>query len=208
LGIRIKLALMVAAAVVLLGFSFWLMVGLRVWGSVALLLQGCAVALVIWAFFARDEKHVGLLEFVVKGFAVSFVLTFFVWFVNLWGAVSWVLTSSVLLWVFDLSFWIIVLGSSLVPLAIVITAYGVSRERLPTWVILLSSWCVCISGVFAVVDVWRLVFIYPYITGTPYVGGAGPIAADMLLVSLAFFIAGVFTAIYAVLKKPRLDLPL
>jgi hypothetical protein len=192
----------------LLGSVFWLFLGPQVGVSVGDLVQGCAVALVVWVLVAYGEKRAGFVEFVVKGFAVSFVLTFFVWFVNLWGAVSWVLTSSVLLWVFDLSFWIIVLGSSLVPLAIVITAYGVSRERLPTWVILLSSWCVCISGVFAVVDVWRLVFIYPYITGTPYVGGAGPIAADMLLVSLAFFIAGVFTAIYAVLKKPRLDLPL
>lgn len=197
-----KLAVMVAVAVVLLVLSFWLAWGLHDWGSVALLLQGCAVALVIWAFLARDGKPVGLFVLVGEGFVVSFVLTIVLWFVSALAGVSWVFFSSVL-WVFSIAFGFRILPYSLLPVAICVTAYGVFRKVLPAWMILLSSWYVSIYGVFAAYDVWWLVLIFPYLTGPAYFGGGGLIALDMFLVFLAFVVACVFTAIYAVLRRPK-----
>jgi hypothetical protein len=201
-----KLTVMVALAAVLLVLSFWLTWGLHISGSVALMLQGCAVALVIWAFLARYGRPVGLLELAGKGFAVSFVLTIVLWFVSALAGGSWVYFSSVL-WVFSIAFGFRILPYSLLPVAICVTAYGVSRKPLPAWMILLSSWYVSIYGVFAAYDVWWLVFIFPYLTGTPYFGGGGLIALDMLLVFLAFIAACVFTAIYAVLRRPKRSPP-
>lgn len=203
---RSKLVLMVAVAVVLLVFSFWLTWGSRLWGSVMLLLQGCAVALFIWAFFVRDGRSVGLLEFVVRGFAVSLLLTIVLWFVSVWAGASWVFYSSVL-WIFTVSFGVRVLPFSLLPVAISVTAYGVFRKELQAWLILLSSWFVSIFAVFAAYDVWWAVFVQPYLQGPPYSSGASAIALDMFLVFLAFLVACVYTAIYIGFRRSKQSPP-
>jgi hypothetical protein len=203
--LRNKLGLIFAVALVLVGFVFWIMVGLSAFGFFAVFLQSCAVALAIWVLFAGSEKSVGLVRFVVKVFVVSFVLTFFLWFVDAWFSVSWVL-SWVLLF-FGRGFVFSVVPLSLLPVALSVTAYGLFRKPLSAWIILLSSWYVSIYGVFAAYDVWWLVFIYPYLTGPPYFGGGGLIARDMLLVFLAFVVACVFTAVYVWRRKPKQSPP-
>ena len=203
---RSKLILLVAVAVALVVFSFWLMVDLGVWGSVVLLLQGCAVALVICAFFARGGMSVGLLEFVVKGFVVSLVLMIVLWFVSAWFGVSWIFYSSVL-WIFTFWFGVRVLPFSLLSVAISVVAYGVFRRRLQAWVILLSSWYVSIFVVFAAYDLWWAVFVQPYPQGLHYSSGAGAILREMLLVFVAFLVACVFTAIYVGFRKLKQSSP-
>jgi len=197
---------MVAVAVVLLVLGFWLVWGLDASGSVVLLLQGCGVALIVWAFLTRGGKPVGLLVLVGRGFVVSFLLTVVLWFVNALGGGSWVYYGSVL-WVFSVAFGFRVLPYSLLPLAMCVTAYGVSRKPLPAWVILFSSWYVAVYGVFAVYDVWWLVFVFPYLAGPPYFGGGGLIALDMLLVFLGFVVACVFTVLYVGFWKPKQSPP-
>lgn len=202
---RSKLVLTVAVAVVLLGLSFWLTWGLQALGSLMLLLQGCAVALVIWGLFARDGKPVGLLEFVVKGFAVTVLLTIVLWFVSAWIWGSWLFYSFLL----DFIFWTVLraLPFSLLPVAISVIAYGVFRKELEAWLILLSSWCVAVFGVFAVFDVWLFVFVQPYLSGPSYSSGAGAILREMLLVFVAFVVACVFTGVYVGLRKSRQSPP-
>jgi len=193
---------MVAVAVVLLALGFWLTWGLRAWGSVAVLLHGFAVALVVWVLFAAGGKPSGLLVFVGKGFVVSLVLTSVLWFVGVLVWVSW-FPFGFVFWVFVVGFGYNVLPLSLLPVAISVTAYGVFKKRLHALLILFSSWYVAVYAVFAAYDVWWSVFILPYFSEPPYFGGAGPILRDMLLVFLAFVVACVFTGIYVGLKKPK-----
>jgi len=193
---------MVAVAVVLLVLGFWLTLGLHAWGSVAVLLQGCAVALVVWVLFAGDGEPAGLFEFVGKGFVVSFVMAGVMWFWTGGVVTVWFLYSLVF-WVFVIGFGFNVLPFSLLAVAISVVAYGVFRKALRAWLILLSSWYVSIYVVFMAYDVWWSVFILPYLSGPPYFGGAGPILRDMLLVFLAFVVACVSTAIYVGLRKPK-----
>jgi len=202
LDLKNRLALMVAVAVVLLVLGFWLTLGLRAWGSVALMLQGWAVALVVWVLFADCGKSGGLLMFVVKGFVVSLVLTSVLWFVGALVWVSW-FSHGFVFWVFVIGFEYNVLPLSLLPVAMSVAAYGVFRKKLHALLILLSSWYVSTYVVFMAYDVWWFVFILPYLSEPPYFGGAGPILRDMLLVFLAFVVACVFAAVYVGLRKPK-----
>jgi len=198
---------MAAVAVVLFVFSFWLAWGLYAPGSVTVLLQSCAVALVVWFLFAYGGESGGLFMFVVKGFVVSFVLTSMLWLVVGISVLGYWFSYGFDFRIFLNVFEYIVLPTSLLPVALSVVAYGLSRNRLPAWLILLSSWYVLIYGVFAVFDVWWLVFVFPYLTRTPYVGGAGSIARAMLLVFLAFVVACVYTAVYVGLRKSKQSPP-
>lgn len=202
MDLKSKQFLMVAVAVVLLVLSFWFTLGLGAPGSVMIFFQAVAVALVVWVLFAYGVKAGGFFVFAAKGFVASLVMTSILWFVSRLFYVPLVSLGFVL-GVFVGVFVNYVVPLSVLPVALCVVAYGVSRERVAAWLILLSSWFVLIYGVFAVYDVWWLVFIFPYITGTPYSGGAGPIALAMLLVFLAFVVACVFTGIYIAIKQPK-----
>lgn len=194
--------LKLALAMILLVLDFWLVLSLRTWYSVESMLQGCAVALVVWVFLTRRGKFVGLVEFVGKSFGFSLVLMSVLWFMRML-VVGSLFPVSVSFWVFVMSFELIVFPLSLLSVAISVTAYSLFRARLWAWQVFLSSWYVSIYAVFAGYDVWWFVFVRPYLRPPYYFSGAGAIALDMFRVGLAFFIAGIFTIAYLGFRRRR-----
>lgn len=191
-----------AVAMIMLVLDFWLVLSLRTWYSVESVLQGCAVALVVWVFLTRGGRSVGLVELVGKGFGFSLLWMSVLWFMRML-VVGSLFPVSVSFWVFVMSFELIVFPLSLLSVAISVTAYSLFRARLWAWQVFLSSWYVSIYGVFAGYDVWWFVFVRPYLRPPYYFSGAGAIALDMFRVGLAFFIAGIFTVVYLGLRRPK-----
>jgi hypothetical protein len=184
--------------------SFWLIFyGSGFWQSVSYLLQGTAIAVILWIFLGEDVKGSRLLELLPRHFVVSVISASIIWLVILGGA-AFRTFSFLELWflMFWPLFWVAVIPLSLLSVAIFVLVYGIFRRKIEAWQFLLSAWFTSFFAVNAVFDVWWWMFIFPYLNGPGYNTGAGAIAGDILRVLAAFFCACILTFIYASLKEP------
>ena len=194
-----KSKLGLAAAIIVLVFSLWLTWSVRILGSMSQLLQGIAVSLIVMALL--EEKTTEPAALFVKGFLISCVLTSIIWFVPL-GIMVIYFSSYFSLWLLIYSLVYVVLPRALLPVAIAVTVYGITKAKLKPWEILLSTWYISIFLVFAAYEVWWILLVQPYVQNF-YSSGAGAMARDMLLVFLAFLIACALSIIYLVIKEPN-----
>jgi len=201
-----KYKLNVAVGFAILLITIWLISAKRVWDWTGQLLLLGAIALIIWSLLKKEKKPARLLEFFIKSLVVCYVATSIIWFIWLRIASPWYYAHLNLeLLMNTLVF--VVLPRSLLPVAVSVIIYGIFKIKLKPWEFLLTSWYVSMFVVFTVYDVWWSLFVQPYLPDFYYSSSAGWIALILGFVLLAFFIAGILTIIYVILKKPKEEPP-
>jgi len=177
----------------------------RVWDWTGNLLLLAAIVLIVWTLIVREKKPAKLLEFVIKSLIVSYVSTSIIWFINLTMRSPWYysyLNSELLMNILIYN----ILPLALLPVAIAVIIYGIFRTKLRAWEMFLSSWYVTVFTVFTIYQVWWTLYVKPHLEFY-YSSSAGAIALALVLVFLAFIIAGILTIIYAVLKTQKINEP-
>lgn len=201
---KYKLNLTVGFTVLLI--TIWLILAKRVWDWTGNLLLLGAIALIVLSIVLREKKPAKLLEFFVKSLVVFYVAICIIWFV-------WLRITSPQIYAYlDLEYLmntlvLVVLPLSLFPVAFSIIIYGIFRIKLKPWEIFLSSWYVSIFVVFTGYQIWWTLYVQPYLPEFYYSSIAVAIVLVLGLVFLSFLIAGIFTIVYVILKKPKSEPP-
>jgi len=201
-----KYKLNLAVGFTILFITIWLISARRVWDWVGQLMLTGAVVLIAWTVVWREKKPAKLLEFFIKSLVVSYVATSMFWFGMLaivspsyFAYLNGELLMSILIFT--------VLPLALLPVAVAVLIYGKFRVRLKTWEFFLSIWYVTVFAVFNGYQLWWSLFIRPNLPDFYYSSVAGAIALAILLMFLAFFIAGGVTVVYAILGQPQTEPP-
>lgn len=197
-----KYKLNLAVGFTILLITIWLILAKRVWDWTGQLLLLGAIALIIWTLVLREKKPAKLLEFFIKSLVISYVTTGIIWFIWLRITTPHIYAFLNLEYLMN-TLVLVVLPLSLFPVAISVGIYGKFRVKLKAWEFFISSWYVSVFLVFTIYQVWWSIFVRPYLPKFYYSSIAGAMALALSFVFLSFLIAGIFTIVYVILKKPK-----